>query len=867
MFDSRTATETVTVTMADVLQLRPGGLKEEEVWSLLCQSVQTLQDLFLPGKTFHYDNSIPVVTPKTLCICNSGRIRLTQVVHYVDVDHDPFLAPEYLQLEKYQREAQALDQEKMWIYSLGKTLDLSLNRTRTEVGSKSLRVVLELMTKVDPSVRSSLMTLFQVIFEYYNTSVLKKPLTHLVMGLYREVLGVSRQHQCLPINSIAMYKGDNGAIQLKLLEEPAVFTVAKGNASNCRKSNKILSVTKGTPAVGKNPVQRAPSRLYSGMNAPNKQTSVSTICTGPEFIVRGSEPPKTVFLGNIKPSRCHKLTVVLLTGERLKVFCHPFDTLCGELFEAVVRVARIEDNYIFGLASMMNGDFVFLPNETKVNKVAPLEWKDPKKTTKENECHFVLYVRVKFFLPDLRGVRSRQTKHLIYLQLRRSLLEKQISCRSNELINLAGLALQAEFGNFRPDEHGSQPYFLIDHYLPEELEDENSILESKLQESHRSRSGLNRWRAEEVFVSLVQRLPEYGCHHHTGLCLSKSSTTPAWVTVSPKGISICQKKNDSHKRESFKIITWKNIERFSCKEGLFRLIPKNIAPQKETVYKFQMTGNKSFFLFSLAAFHHRFFLHLKIDSSPLDALEKEFGISTSGRGKAHFHFGNELNISGKGVGLGHSEGNKGPALRQQKHESEESFLSEGERRNEKSQTVSPSAVEKKRLPKGPRDAYVIDLSIRSCQEDFNYNSHESISPNLANRFDTAPWENERILKRVHRSKDKYGSYGLEVIEGSNGGILVENIFKRSTETEMEDIKRGDELIAVNGICLLNLKFSEALNVLKSAGNDIEILVSRRPMEVIKKKEKKIDFECMRRIRFDTADESDALTSTSLPTSN
>lgn len=57
---------------------------------------------------------------------------------------------------------------QMWIYSLGKTLDLSLNRTRTEVGSKSLRVVLELMTKVDPSVRSSLMTLFQVEFIYFH---------------------------------------------------------------------------------------------------------------------------------------------------------------------------------------------------------------------------------------------------------------------------------------------------------------------------------------------------------------------------------------------------------------------------------------------------------------------------------------------------------------------------------------------------------------------------------------------------------------------------------------------------------------------------------------------------------------------------
>lgn len=44
--------------------------------------------------------------------------------------------------------------------------------------------------------------------------------------------------------------------------------------------------------------------------------------------------------------------------------------------------------------------------------------------------------------------RSWISKHLLYLQIRRCILEQQLVCPYSELINLTGLALQAEFGNY-----------------------------------------------------------------------------------------------------------------------------------------------------------------------------------------------------------------------------------------------------------------------------------------------------------------------------------------------------------------------------------------------------------------------------------
>lgn len=43
---------------------------------------------------------------------------------------------------------------------------------------------------------------------------------------------------------------------------------------------------------------------------------------------------------------------------------------------------------------------------------------------------------------------SVESRHLLYLQLRKSILESQIMCNDDDLIHLGGLALQAEMGNF-----------------------------------------------------------------------------------------------------------------------------------------------------------------------------------------------------------------------------------------------------------------------------------------------------------------------------------------------------------------------------------------------------------------------------------
>lgn len=98
---------------------------------------------------------------------------------------------------------------------------------------------------------------------------------------------------------------------------------------------------------------------------------------------------------------------------------------------------------MLGLSALIAGDFVFLPSDTRICKaILP--------TNATNHCNvtLTLYMRVRFFLPSLRGIRNTQTRHLLYLQLRRSILEYQLPCSYQQLIELNGYALQAEFGDY-----------------------------------------------------------------------------------------------------------------------------------------------------------------------------------------------------------------------------------------------------------------------------------------------------------------------------------------------------------------------------------------------------------------------------------
>jgi len=143
------------------------------------------------------------------------------------------------------------------------------------------------------------------------------------------------------------------------------------------------------------------------------------------------------------------VSVLLLNGHRLDITCNPTTTTAKQIFECVINSENYIENFFLGLCALIGGDFIFLPHDLKIYKVAPQVWinVDRKSTISVNSV-FTLFLRIKFFLPTLRGVSSLESRHLLYLQLRKSILEGQVLCTDEDLVTLGGLALQAEVGEY-----------------------------------------------------------------------------------------------------------------------------------------------------------------------------------------------------------------------------------------------------------------------------------------------------------------------------------------------------------------------------------------------------------------------------------
>ena len=110
--------------------------------------------------------------------------------------------------------------------------------------------------------------------------------------------------------------------------------------------------------------------------------------------------------------------------------------------------------------------------------------------------------------------RHASSHHLLYLQLRRDVLEERVIVDADFLFKLAGLALQAEYGDYSKDKAASTedqqggappaPYFNAEHYIPGRVLKQTgpSNACTKVTRRHKATAGLSCAEAELEFVKV-----------------------------------------------------------------------------------------------------------------------------------------------------------------------------------------------------------------------------------------------------------------------------------------------------------------------------------------------------------------------------
>uniref|UniRef100_I3JL98 Tyrosine-protein phosphatase non-receptor type 20 n=1 Tax=Oreochromis niloticus TaxID=8128 RepID=I3JL98_ORENI len=172
------------VSLAEALEVRGGPLQEEEVWAVLSQSAESLQELF------HKDPSAMgfIISPWSLLLMPSGNISFTDE-YVTQQDLRAFTAPEVL---KGNSLTSVSDIEKMHMYSLGMTLfwgaDYEIPHSQPmELGEHINSLLLNMCDDITLS-RMSLRTVLDISSKHIRNSSCDPPFSY-IRRLVRTVLG------------------------------------------------------------------------------------------------------------------------------------------------------------------------------------------------------------------------------------------------------------------------------------------------------------------------------------------------------------------------------------------------------------------------------------------------------------------------------------------------------------------------------------------------------------------------------------------------------------------------------------------------------------------------------------------------------
>ncbi|XP_026873049.2 FERM and PDZ domain-containing protein 2 [Electrophorus electricus] len=597
------------VTLAEVLEARGGPLEEDEVWSLLLGSTETLLDLYHKG----HSNICNIISPASLLLSATGTLAFRNCAMMEEAR--AFTAPELLEGHSLTTKPAM---ERMIVYSLGMTLywsvDYHLPQNQPIQLSDSLNGLLLSMCEDMAYRREKLSTILETCESHHKAALLPPP-NRVIKDLVEKLFCDSVDRSVVTENKVQL-SGRSQIIRERLHGRQAPYSdYIEASGATAEKHRLLLDseLCQGvlhqekTCSLKNKHVQmpyqglqsKIPQRAHhcgsrnswqswspylsvpckDELKPPSPCTAVSesTISLtqrkpkslGPEFARIVDEPQIILELpGSLvskKGRSClsqREVNVVMPNQQCLVVKCD-IKSRGRDVFDMVVAHANLVEHFYFGLAFLDDEEIFFLDHETKLSKVAPDSWKKVATAT------FTLFLRVKFFADDISFILHKLTRHQYYLQLRRDILEDRVYCSEETAVFLAALALQAEFGDYIPQVYGNN-YFQIELYIPKRLMEKIALpcLREELPSLHAVNAHMPAEEAEMEFLKIAQQLPEYGVLFHR-VAREKKIIGELTLGVCAKGIMVYEVKNNS--RILIRRFLWSETDSISTSRRKFTI--------------------------------------------------------------------------------------------------------------------------------------------------------------------------------------------------------------------------------------------------------------------------------------------------------
>ncbi|XP_046976462.1 FERM, ARHGEF and pleckstrin domain-containing protein 1-like isoform X1 [Vanessa cardui] len=277
---------------------------------------------------------------------------------------------------------------------------------------------------------------------------------------------------------------------------------------------------------------------------------------------------------------------VQMLDDSISMFQIQSKALGRVLFDQVCRQLHLLEADYFGLEYQdANGTKYWLDVEKPMCRQVGLSMLEP-----------TLRFCVKFYTPDPARLEEEFTRYLFCLQVKRDLAQGCIQCNENTAALMASYIVQAECGDFVPEDYPDHTYLSGYKFFP----GQDSESERRIMENHKKHIGQSPAEADLNLLETARRCELYGIKVHAA---KDHEGVPLNLAVAHMGIAVFQHFT------KINTFSWAKIRKISFKRKRFliKLHPEGYGYYRDVVEFFFESRNECKNFWKKCVENHGFF--------------------------------------------------------------------------------------------------------------------------------------------------------------------------------------------------------------------------------------------------------------------